>query len=183
MRYTPCICNLQIDPLQTFWRFKFLQGQFLGLCLSSRIMLFGRFCCPQRSLESMDQLQSSVRGTTKLRKLYFLISVCPRRRVYNWEANKENIAVRVRKWTETVVLFLTGSIPESKVNHPSVDLDSGCVIVENGGYILSGKLVLRVTRWLMAYLMRIQVFPTAPSPTTTSLIAVGSSIINKFKVI
>ena len=116
----------------------------MGLCLSSQIKLSGRFCSPQKFWESKDQLLSLVRGTTKLKKLYFLMSVCPRRGVNNRETNKKNITVRVRKWTKAVVLFLAGSIPESKVDHPSVYFDSGCIIVEDGGYILSGKLVLRV---------------------------------------
>ena len=43
------------------------------------------------------------------------------------------MGVRVRKGAETVVIFLTGRIPESQLNMLSIDLDIGDIVLEDGG--------------------------------------------------
>ena len=52
--------------------------------------------------------------------------------------------MRVCKGPEPVVLLLSGSIPESKVDHFTVDFDSGGVVIENSGYVFGGESVLGV---------------------------------------
>lgn len=62
----------------------------------------------------------------------------------------------------------------------SIDSKSGGQIIEDGGFILSGELVFGVACCeSIRYLTRMHVFPIAPSPTMTSLIPIGSSMIEK----
>lgn len=62
----------------------------------------------------------------------------------------------------------------------SIDSESGCEIIKDSGFVLSGELIFGVTFCeCIKYLTRIQVFPIAPSPTMTSLIPIGSYIIRR----
>ena len=72
---------------------------------------------------------------------------------------------------------MSGSIPETQVDHLAVNFDGDGIVVKDGGDIFSWEFVLRVADCGDGYLIRTQVFPTAPSPTMTNLIDVGSSII------
>lgn len=49
------------------------------------------------------------------------------------EADQNDVRVRVRERTETVVVFLTSRIPKSELNMLSVDLDIGDVVLEDSG--------------------------------------------------
>lgn len=50
-----------------------------------------------------------------------------------------------------------------------VDFESGRLVVEYCRLVLSGKLILCIAEYRGGYLKRREVFPTAPSPTITSL--------------
>lgn len=64
--------------------------------------------------------------------------------------------------------------PESEVDDPAVDFDGGGGVIEDSWLVLLGELVEGVARWGEFYLKRRDVLPTAPSPTITSLIGMGS---------
>lgn len=99
------------------------------------------------------------------------------------EADKEDIGLGVGEGAEAVIVLLTGGIPETKVNRLAVDHDVGRVVVEDSGDVLAGEgvgLGKRVRDVSVAtsgslgrtvYEMRRHVLPTAPSPTTTHLMA------------
>ncbi len=106
------------------------------------------------------------------------MGVGPRRRIDNWEDDEKNIAVRVGQWSEAVVLFLSGCIPESEVDHFAVNFHSCSIVIKDGGHVFGGKFVLRVAGLGKSDLMRMQVLPTAPSPTTTNFIEVAYSLID-----
>lgn len=50
----------------------------------------------------------------------------------------------VGEGSEPVVLLLSGGIPESEVDHFAIDLNSGGVVIKNGGYVFGGESVLSV---------------------------------------
>lgn len=53
--------------------------------------------------------------------------------------------MRVSEWPESVVFLLTGGIPESEIDHFSVDFDSGSIVIEDSGDVFGGESVLSVT--------------------------------------
>jgi hypothetical protein len=71
---------------------------------------------------------------------------------------------------------LASGVPQAEVDHLVVELDCGSVVIEDGRHVLSGELVLGVAACGREYLMRRQVLPTAPSPTTTTLMGIASYI-------
>lgn len=48
------------------------------------------------------------------------LDVLEARRRHDAEANQEDVGLGVRKGPQTIVIFLTGSIPEAKVDHFAV---------------------------------------------------------------
>jgi hypothetical protein len=56
--------------------------------------------------------------------------VVKRRRADNGKANKEDISLRIRQRPETVVIFLSGSVPQAQANGLVVNHDICRVIVE-----------------------------------------------------
>lgn len=77
-------------------------------------------------------------------RVYFFAGVDEGRRLDDGENYEEDVTVGVREGPEAIVLFLSCSIPESQVDHASIDLDGSGVVVEDGGYVLGGELVLGV---------------------------------------
>lgn len=61
------------------------------------------------------------------------------------ESDNEDISLGVGEGTETVVIFLTGSIPQTEVDRLSVNHDVGAVVIEHGGDVLAGEGVGGVT--------------------------------------
>lgn len=76
--------------------------------------------------------------------------------------------------TDLLCPYIKFSVPESQIDHAIVDFDGCSVIVEYGRNVLSWEFVLSIAGLSCSYLIRRQVFPTLPSPTTTSLIGMGS---------
>ena len=72
------------------------------------------------------------------------MGIGPGRGIDDGEDDEEDVAVGIGEGSETVVLFLTCSIPESEVDHASVYLDGGGIVVEDSWYILCWKLVLSI---------------------------------------
>lgn len=68
---------------------------------------------------------------------------------------------------------MSGTVPEGEVDDGLVDLDGGGGVVEDGGHVLGGELVLGVAGCGQQYVVRMQVLPTTPSPTITSLIGMA----------
>lgn len=63
------------------------------------------------------------------------------RRGDDGEADEENVGLRVGERTKTIVIFLTGCIPETKVDGLAVDHHVCAVVIENGGDVLTGESV------------------------------------------
>ncbi len=82
--------------------------------------------------------------------------------------------MRVGQRAQSVIFLLAGSVPKPQIDHLSVELDGGGIVIEHSGHIFGGELVLGIATLSHIYDIRMQVLPTAPSPTTTSLIAKGS---------
>lgn len=66
------------------------------------------------------------------------------------------------------------AVPESQVDQLLVDLHGNDAILEDGGNVVDGKTVFLVPESAEEYEHSMQVFPTAPSPTITSLTATAS---------
>lgn len=64
--------------------------------------------------------------------------------VYQAEADEEDVRLRVGEWSQSVVVLLTGGIPETEVDRLSIDENVGRVVVEDRRNVLSGKGVGRV---------------------------------------
>ena len=67
--------------------------------------------------------------------------VLERRRRDDREANQEHIRLRVGKRAQTIVIFLSGSIPKTKVDRLAVNHHVRRVVVKDGGDVLSGERV------------------------------------------
>jgi len=50
----------------------------------------------------------------------------------NGEANQDNMGVGIREGAETVIILLTGRIPQGELDVLSVNVDIGDVVLENG---------------------------------------------------
>jgi hypothetical protein len=61
---------------------------------------------------------------------YLCLYVVERRRADDGETDEEDVCLRVRKGTKTVVILLTSSIPETKTDGLAINHDTGRVIVE-----------------------------------------------------
>ena len=49
------------------------------------------------------------------------------------EADQDNMGVGIREGAETVIILLTGRIPQGELDVLSVNVDIGDVVLENGG--------------------------------------------------
>lgn len=58
------------------------------------------------------------------------------------EADKNDMRIRVREGTKTVVIFLTGGIPKRELYMAAINLDIGNVVLENGGDVDLGESAL-----------------------------------------
>lgn len=83
-----------------------------GLSSRSRIHLAYRFCSPRRFWAHFPHF-IAIQGTTTSYTVYFLASIHEGRRFHNRKNNQEDIAMRISKWPQSVVLFLPGSIPQT----------------------------------------------------------------------
>jgi hypothetical protein len=61
------------------------------------------------------------------------------------EAKKEDVGLRVRQWAKAIIIFLTSSIPKTKIDGLSVYHHIRRVVIENGGNVLAGEGVGGVT--------------------------------------
>jgi len=59
------------------------------------------------------------------------------------ETNKDDVGIRVRERAETIVVFLTSSIPQREFNVFTIDLYIGDVVLENSRDINLGECALR----------------------------------------
>jgi len=59
------------------------------------------------------------------------------------ETNEDDVGIRVRERTETIVIFLTGSIPQRELNVFTIDFYIGDVVLENSRDIDLGESALR----------------------------------------
>lgn len=73
-----------------------------------------------------------------------LSNIRERVRVYNTEAHQENVSLGVGEGPQSIVVFLTGSIPQTQVDGSTVDHDVGAVVVEHSRYILPREGVTSV---------------------------------------
>jgi hypothetical protein len=64
---------------------------------------------------------------------YLLLDVVKRIGRVDGEADQDNVRVGVWERAETVVILLTGGIPEGELHVFTIDLDVGDIILENGG--------------------------------------------------
>jgi hypothetical protein len=62
---------------------------------------------------------------------YLLLDVLEGIRGIDRETNEDNVGIRVRERTETVVVFLTGRIPQRELNVFTIDFYIGDVVLEN----------------------------------------------------
>lgn len=66
---------------------------------------------------------------------YLFLHIVKRVGRVDGEANQNNVRVGVGERAETVVIFLTSSIPKRKLHVLAINLDIGDVVFENGGDI------------------------------------------------
>ena len=82
---------------------------------------------------------------------YLVHDILERVGAVNGEAHKDDVRLRVRKWPQTVVLFLSGSVPEGKLDHlPCRRVGCvGDVVLEDGGHIFL-VIISRMRLWSSA---------------------------------
>ncbi len=64
--------------------------------------------------------------------LYLLLNVVKGIWGVDGEANQDDVGVWVGERAKTVVIFLTGGIPQSQLDVLSINLDIGDVVLEDG---------------------------------------------------
>lgn len=67
--------------------------------------------------------------------MYLFLDVVKRIGRIDSEANQDDVRIRIRERTETIVILLTSSIPQGKFYVFSVDLYIGNIVFENSGDI------------------------------------------------
>jgi hypothetical protein len=91
---------------------------------------------------------------------------------------QENVGLRIREGSKTIIIFLSSGIPETQIDGLSVDYHIGR-IAENcespkdwvSTYLSKTVGMYSPGKALVVYEINKQVLPTAPSPTTTHLMA------------
>lgn len=63
---------------------------------------------------------------------YLLTDVVQRIRRVDGEADQDDVRVRVGQRAQTVVVLLTGGIPQRQLDMLAIDLDIGDVVLEDG---------------------------------------------------
>lgn len=71
----------------------------------------------------------------------FRFHVLERRRIHNAEANEKHVGLRIGERTQTVVVLLTGRVPQADVNGFVVDHYISRVVVEHGRDVLARERV------------------------------------------
>jgi len=66
---------------------------------------------------------------------HLLTDVVQRIRRVDGEADQDDVRVRVGQRAQTVVVLLTGRIPQRKLDMLAIDLDIGDVVLEDGGNV------------------------------------------------
>lgn len=66
------------------------------------------------------------------------------RRIHQREADEKYISLRIGQRSQSVVILLTGCIPESEIDRLTVDHNIGRVVVEDGWDVFAGEGVCRV---------------------------------------
>lgn len=66
---------------------------------------------------------------------YLVHDILERVGAVNGEADKDDVGLGIREWSQTVVFFLSSSIPESKLDHLTCGRMGrvGDVVLEDGG--------------------------------------------------
>jgi hypothetical protein len=113
--------------------------------ITSEILLAGNQNCRKTGAEMhhlRDPLHKDVsRGPSsrKVRCTHLLLNVVKRVRGVNGEADQDDMRVGVTERTETVIILLSGRIPQGKFNMLPVNFDIGNIVLEHGRDInLSG---------------------------------------------
>jgi hypothetical protein len=73
-----------------------------------------------------------------------LREISPRKRWYlphDGEANEKHVGLGVTEWAQTIVIFLTSSIPQPKVDRLRVDHHVGAVVVEHSRNVFPRECV------------------------------------------
>jgi len=66
-------------------------------------------------------------------------------RADNAEANQEHISLGIRKRSKTIVIFLTSSIPKTKVHSLAIDDEVGTIVIKHCRDIFAGESVCSET--------------------------------------
>lgn len=77
-----------------------------------------------------------------------LKDVVQRIRRVDGEADQDDVRVRVRERSETVVIFLASRIPQGQLNVLVVNLNVGDIVLENGGDVDLERYYTSASRWL-----------------------------------
>lgn len=173
-RCTPRTCIAFARPLEQHQPWGW--GPPFDFYFAWSIPISGRFCFPRRSWAHRPRCPSAL-GTTESHICYFFGGIDEWRRLYDWKNDEEDISIGIGERAQSIVFFLACCVPKAQVDHPVIKLHSGGVVIKDSGHVLARELVLGVAGSRWGYLMRRQVFPTAPSPTTTTLMGMGYSLI------
>lgn len=70
-----------------------------------------------------------------IKKTNLLLDVVERVGRVNGKADQNNVGIGIRKRAKAVVVFLTGRIPEGKLDMLAINFDVGDVVLEDGGNV------------------------------------------------
>lgn len=105
------------------WLLRRLVQLFDGLLVVAKILL----AADEDDGKALAEVQH-------LRDPLFL-DVVERVRGINGKTDQDDVGVRVRKWAQTVVIFLAGGIPKSQFNMFSIHLDICHIVFKDSGHI------------------------------------------------
>lgn len=74
--------------------------------------------------------------------MYLLASIDEGRWLNDREDDQKNIAIRVGKWSQSIILLLASGVPKSEVDHSTINLDRCRIVIKDCGHVLSWKLIL-----------------------------------------
>lgn len=115
-----------------------LVGNVLTLCRSDRLLLVSLQVLDGDRVVSQVDLASNQNHRNTLAEMQHLGDPLLQDVVQGvWgvdgETDQDHVGVWVRQWSQSVVIFLTGSIPKGQLDFSSVDLDVGDVVLKDGG--------------------------------------------------
>jgi|SRR6266850_688159 len=94
-------------------------------------LMFGVHDVISRGTTGMNDEISHPSHWTGRARLYLCFNVLETRRTHERKADEKDVSLRIRQWSETIIILLTGSIPKTERNCLAIHHDIGRIIVKH----------------------------------------------------